>query len=155
MSTSSGLIFGIFSMIQAALAPTGPTDVWFTNPLLSILPRLFIGPIAWLVFSSLKRWLIPSLFAAQGYDSALLMNAVIGAVGGDLSDKDKLRDALRKADFNSVRGKFRFNNNHFPIQNFYIRQVIKNDDGVLTNKLLGIAFEDHADAYASECPMQW
>lgn len=98
---------------------------------------------------------LPSLFAAQGYDSALLINAAIQAVGADLSDKDKLRDAFRNADFDSVRGQFRFNNNQFPIQNFYIRQVVKNDDGVLTNKLLGIAFEEHADAYASECPMQW
>jgi len=50
-----GLIFGIFSMVQAAVAPTGPADVWFTNPLLSVLPRLFIGPAAWLVWQALKR----------------------------------------------------------------------------------------------------
>ncbi len=40
-----GLIFGLFSLIQASVAPTGPVDVWFTNPLLSVLPRLFIGPV--------------------------------------------------------------------------------------------------------------
>ena len=71
---SVGLIFGIFSMIQAALAPTGPADVWFTNPLLSVLPRLFIGPIAWLVYSALKRWITPSLFAAGAVGS--LVNTV-------------------------------------------------------------------------------
>lgn len=43
-----GLIFGVFSTIQAAVAPNGPTDIWFTNPVLSVFPRLFIGPIAWL-----------------------------------------------------------------------------------------------------------
>ena len=48
-----GLIFGLFSILQAAIAPSGPTDVWFTNPLLAVLPRLFIGPIAWLVWKSL------------------------------------------------------------------------------------------------------
>ncbi len=32
-----GLIFGGFSMLQAAIAPNGPTDVWFTNPILAIL----------------------------------------------------------------------------------------------------------------------
>jgi len=47
-----GLIFGLFSMLQAAIAPSGPTDVWFTNPVLSVLPRLFIGPVAWLVYSA-------------------------------------------------------------------------------------------------------
>ena len=49
-----GLIFGGFSLLQSAIAPTGPTDVWFVNPIISILPRLFIGPIAWLVYKSLK-----------------------------------------------------------------------------------------------------
>ena len=38
-----GFLFGLFSLIQGAIAPTGPADVWFVNPLLSILPRLFIG----------------------------------------------------------------------------------------------------------------
>lgn len=50
-----GLIFGVFSLLQAALAPTGPADVWFTNPLVSIAPRLFIGPMAWLAYQALKR----------------------------------------------------------------------------------------------------
>jgi uncharacterized membrane protein len=59
-----GLFFGVFSLIQAAVAPTGPTDVWFTNPLLSIFPRLLIGPIAWLIYRGLKRWKIPALIAA-------------------------------------------------------------------------------------------
>jgi uncharacterized membrane protein len=45
-----GFIFGIFSLIQAAIAPQGPADVWFVNPLVSILPRLFIGPVSWLVY---------------------------------------------------------------------------------------------------------
>ncbi len=50
-----GLIFGAFSMLQAAIAPAGPADVWFTNPLLAVLPRLFIGPVAWLAYGLLKR----------------------------------------------------------------------------------------------------
>jgi branched-chain amino acid transport system substrate-binding protein len=97
---------------------------------------------------------IPSLFAAQGYDAAQLLDSAIKAVGGKLNEKEKLRAALKKADFQSVRGPFKFNNNHFPIQNFYIRQVVKNAEGTLTNKLIGIAFQDHADAYHTECKMQ-
>ena len=50
-----GLIFGLFSLIQGAIAPTGPADTWFVNPLISILPRLFIGPVAWLVYRGLRR----------------------------------------------------------------------------------------------------
>lgn len=98
---------------------------------------------------------LPSLFAAQGYDAALLIDSAVAAVGGNLSDKDALRNAFRKADFQSVRGDFKFNHNHFPIQNFYIRKVVKNSDGVLTDQIIGTAFEGHADAYHSECPMQW
>ncbi len=56
-----GLLFGIFSLIQAAVAPTGPADAWFTNPLLSVLPRVFIGPVAWLVYRSIQRWEVPAL----------------------------------------------------------------------------------------------
>jgi len=50
-----GFIFGLFSLLQGAIAPTGPADTWFVNPLISILPRLFIGPVAWLVYRGLKR----------------------------------------------------------------------------------------------------
>lgn len=76
-----GLIFGIFSMLQAALAPTSPTDVWFTNPLLAILPRLFIGPAAWLVYSALKRWRAPALFAAGALGSLTNTVLVLGILG--------------------------------------------------------------------------
>ena len=76
-----GLIFGIFSMIQAAVAPNGPTDVWFTNPLVSVLPRLFIGPAAWGIFSLLKRWKAASLLAAGAVGSAANTVLVLGILG--------------------------------------------------------------------------
>jgi len=79
-----GLIFGGFSMLQAAIAPNGPTDVWFTNPILAILPRLAIGPVAWLVHRLLQRWPAPSLIAAGVVGSVtntVLVLAVIGVLG--------------------------------------------------------------------------
>lgn len=79
-----GMIFGISSLIQAAVAPTGPTDVWFTNPLISILPRLFIGPISWLIFRLLKKWEIPALITAGivgSLTNTILVLTVIGALG--------------------------------------------------------------------------
>lgn len=97
---------------------------------------------------------MPSLFAAQAYDAALLIDSAIKQVGGNLADKDALRQAFKKADFNSVRGKFVFNNNHFPIQNFYTRKVVKLEDGTLTNTIEKTVFVDHADAYAGDCPME-
>ncbi len=79
-----GLIFGLFSMLQAAIAPTGPTDVWFTNPVLSVLPRLFIGPIAWLVWKALKKWPVVGLIAsgiAGSLTNTILVLGVIGLLG--------------------------------------------------------------------------
>lgn len=76
-----GLIFGLSSLIQAAVAPTGPADVWFTNPLLSVLPRLFIGPISWLIFSLLKRWRVPALIAAGICGSLTNTILVLGMIG--------------------------------------------------------------------------
>ena len=76
-----GLIFGIFSLIQAAVAPTGPSDVWFTNPLLSVLPRLFIGPVAWLIYSGLKRWQVPALIVSGVGGSLTNTVLVLGMIG--------------------------------------------------------------------------
>jgi uncharacterized membrane protein len=79
-----GLIFGLFSMYQAAAAPTGPTDVWFTNPLLSVLPRLFIGPITWLVWNALQRWPLlglPVSGVAGSLTNTILVLGMIGILG--------------------------------------------------------------------------
>ncbi|RXV66986.1 ABC transporter substrate-binding protein [Roseovarius sp. A46] len=93
---------------------------------------------------------LPSLYASQGFDTAnLLISALEKA---DPSDADAFREALRAADFDSVRGKFRFGPNHHPIQTIYARKVIKEGD-VFTNEVIGTALEDHSDAYAAECKM--
>ena len=76
-----GLIFGLFSMLLAAIAPTGPTDVWFTNPLLSILPRLFIGPLAWLVWKAMQKWKVPALILAGITGSLTNTILVLGMIG--------------------------------------------------------------------------
>ena len=95
---------------------------------------------------------LPSVYASQGYDTAqLILSANAKAAVGD---HDAYHDALKAADFPSVRGSFTFGNNQHPIQTFYAREVYKRDDGVITNRIVGTAFEDHVDAYAAECPMQ-
>ena len=95
----------------------------------------------------------PSLYASQGYDAGRLIGSALKAVGGDMSDKSAFRMALTKAEFESVRGNFRFGSNHHPIQDIYIRQVYRNDKGDLTNKIVGKVFTDHQDAYAKDCVM--
>ena len=76
-----GLIFGITSMIQAAVAPTGPADVIFTNPLIAVLPRLFIGPVAWLIWIALKRWPVAGLILSGVGGSLTNSVLVLGAIG--------------------------------------------------------------------------
>jgi len=76
-----GLIFGLFSMLQAAIAPTGPADVWFTNPLLAVVPRLFIGPAAYLVWKALSRWQVPALITAGIVGSLTNTVLVLGVIG--------------------------------------------------------------------------
>ncbi len=79
-----GLIFGIFSMIQAAVAPNGPTDIWFTNPLLSVVPRLFIGPVSFLVWKALQKVPVVGLIAAGiagSLTNTILVLGVIGLMG--------------------------------------------------------------------------
>jgi len=93
---------------------------------------------------------LPSLYASQGFDTAnLLLSAMSKA---SVKDADAFRAALKAADFASVRGAFRFGDNHHPIQNIYVREVIKEGD-VITNKIIGTALTDHGDAYAADCKM--
>ncbi len=93
---------------------------------------------------------LPSLYASQGFDTAnLILSAMAKA---DVKDQDAFRAALKAAEFDSVRGDFEFGSNHHPIQDIYVREVVQEGD-VFTNKILGVALENHADAYASECSM--
>ncbi|GAA4248930.1 ABC transporter substrate-binding protein [Azospirillum formosense] len=97
---------------------------------------------------------IPSMYAAQGYDTALLIDTAVKAVGGNLKDKDKLRAALASAKLQSLRGEVAFNTNHYPIHNIYLREVVKGADGAVTNKTVATVFANHADAYVKDCPMK-
>jgi branched-chain amino acid transport system substrate-binding protein len=93
---------------------------------------------------------LPSIYAAQSWDTA---NLILSAMSkASVKDKDAFRAALKSADFKSVRGSFTFNTNNHPIQDIYVREVVKEGD-VLTNKIIGTAFEKHGDAYAELCKM--
>lgn len=95
----------------------------------------------------------PTLYASQSYDAAMLIDAAVRDVKGRIENKDALRVALKNAEFCSVRGAFKFNRNHFPIQDYYLRIVRRDADGRVTNYTLGTVFKNHADAYASMCKM--
>ncbi len=95
---------------------------------------------------------MPTLYASQGYDTANLIGSALKATGGDPSNMDAFRKALEKADFDSVRGSFRFGSNHHPIQDIYVREVVKDASGI-HNKTLKKVFSNHVDAYAGQCSL--
>jgi len=97
---------------------------------------------------------LPSLYASQGYDAALSMAAAVRDVKGKVEDKEAVLKALKAARFDSVRGPFKYNNNQYPVQDYYLRVITKDSQGRVTNKTLGKVFSNHADAYAASCKMK-
>jgi branched-chain amino acid transport system substrate-binding protein len=97
---------------------------------------------------------VPGGYAAQAYDTALLIDSALKATGGKTDNKDTLRAALMKADFTSLRGKFKFNTNHYPIQDFYLVKVAKRADGKFQTEIAQKVFTDYVDPYAKDCAMK-
>lgn len=98
---------------------------------------------------------VPALYAAQGYDAALLIDAAIKAAGGKIADKAALRDAFKKASFASIRGApFKLNTNGFPIQDVYVVKAVKRADGKYATEIVSKVFTGYTDAYAKDCPLK-
>ncbi|MDP1839084.1 MAG: ABC transporter substrate-binding protein [Reyranella sp.] len=101
-----------------------------------------------------KHNVYPSYYGAQSYDAIMLMASAADALKGDLSDKNKVRAELKKANFKSLRGDFKYNTNQFPIQNFYIQEAVKDAGGMMTVKTIATAVKDAKDPYYEKCPMK-
>jgi branched-chain amino acid transport system substrate-binding protein len=94
---------------------------------------------------------VPGSYAFQAYDAALLIDSAIRQVKGDLSKKDAVRAALQKADFQSVRGNFKFGQNGYPVQSFYMVRAAKRPDGKFQTEVAKKVFDEHVDQYAKDC----
>lgn len=97
---------------------------------------------------------IPSQYAAQAYDAALLLDSALKKTGGNVADKAALRAALRQADFKSLRGDLKFSANGFPIQDMHVFEVAKDSTGEVSLKTVATPLKAHVDAYASQCPLK-
>jgi branched-chain amino acid transport system substrate-binding protein len=97
---------------------------------------------------------IPSQYAAQAYDSALLLDSALRKVKGDVTDKKAMQAALKAADFKSVRGDFKFNTNNFPIQDLHMFEAIKDAQGRYTLKTIATPLKADKDAFAEKCAMK-
>ena len=94
---------------------------------------------------------VPGTYAFQAYDAAMLIDSAVKAVKGDLANKDAVAAALKKADFTSLRGTFKFNTNGYPIQDFYLTKVAKRPDGKFQTEIVQKVFENYGDSYAKDC----
>lgn len=97
---------------------------------------------------------LPSLYAANGYDTAMLIDGAVKQLEGRIEDRQALLKALKGAPFESVRGDFKFNTNQFPIHDIYMRQIIEDGQGIVRNKMIGVVLENHSDPFSSLCPMK-
>ncbi|KKO70771.1 ABC transporter substrate-binding protein [Kerstersia gyiorum] len=96
---------------------------------------------------------VPTDYAMQAYDTAQLMGTALKAVDGDMSRKDEFREAMRQADFESLRGNFRMNVNQHPIEDYYLMQIVRQDSGELAPRTVRKLMTDHEDSYAKLCKM--
>jgi branched-chain amino acid transport system substrate-binding protein len=102
-----------------------------------------------------KHKAYPSFYGAQSYDAANFINSAVVAVKGDLTKKDQMRDEMRKANYASVRGPYKYGNNHMPIQNFYLQEAVKDAEGTLTLKTAATIVKDSQDKHHDKCSMKW
>ena len=96
----------------------------------------------------------PSFYGAQSYDGMMLIDSAVRAVKGNVKNVNGLVAAMEKADFSSVRGKFTYNMNHFPIQNFYLLKAVKGAGGEVEMHIEKTVFENSKDAYYQQCKMK-
>jgi len=94
---------------------------------------------------------VPGTYAMQAYDTAMLIDSAVRAVKGNLSNKEAVAAALKKADFTSLRSNFKFNNNGYPIQDFYLTKVAKRPDGKFQTEIVEKVFSNYGDRYAKDC----
>ena len=100
-----------------------------------------------------RHGVYPSFYGAQAYDAIMLIKSAVEAVNGNLDDKNGIRNALKAVNYNSVRGKYSVGNNHMPIQNFYLREVVEDAEGRWTTRIVKTVYENHQDPYAATCKM--
>jgi branched-chain amino acid transport system substrate-binding protein len=96
----------------------------------------------------------PTYYGAQAYDAAQLINSAVVAVKGDMTKKEAMRAEMEKANFKSLRGPFKYGNNHIPIQNFYLQDVVKGADGMLSLKTVATIVKDDQDRFHDKCPLK-
>jgi len=99
---------------------------------------------------------LPSLFAEQGYTTALIIDAAVKEAKGKVEDEKTFRTALMRAptQVKTPRGDWKAAPNGTPIQDYYVRQIVKDDKGRIVNKRIGTVLNGHVDFWAKDCKMK-
>jgi branched-chain amino acid transport system substrate-binding protein len=97
---------------------------------------------------------VPASYAMQAYDTAMLIDSAVRTLNGNISDSKAFSAAIKKADFKSLRGPFRFNVNGYPVEDFYLTKVVKRGDGKYQTSIVEKVLENNADPYAKDCKLQ-
>jgi len=97
---------------------------------------------------------VPATYAFQAYDAALLIDSAVRQAQGNVANREALRAAMMKAEFTSLRGGFKFNTNHYPIQDFYLVKVAKRADGKYQTEIAQKVFENYSDPHVKDCAMK-
>lgn len=97
----------------------------------------------------------PSFYGAQSYDGMMLIDSAVRMNKGSLADTKAVVMAMRKAEYDSIRGPFKWNVNQHPIQDFFLLRAEKGKDGAVAMKIQKKVFDDHKDSYYQDCKMAW
>lgn len=147
-------LYSVFSTTESTLPAIGPSAEgnfeasWWSSDLDNPVNKQFVED-----FRKAYNY-APAEYAATAYDAIMLIDSAVRAVKGDLTNKRALIAAIEKADFKSVRGAFKFNNNHYPIQAAYLMRTEKNADGTYGRKVQSVIYPEHRDAYHTLCKNQ-
>ncbi|MBO3278025.1 ABC transporter substrate-binding protein [Pseudomonas schmalbachii] len=95
----------------------------------------------------------PTMYAAQGYDTARLIGSALKATNGNLKDAGAFRAALREARFDSVRGDFRFASNQHAVIDWHLLRVQADASGKLAEVPVKTIAKSQVDSYAARCAL--
>ncbi len=153
LSKTVPMVMPNFSMDARMLAATGDASDGFYT--VGIWSGAMLTPISLKFVADFKKAYgrVPTDYAMQAYDTAQWIASGLKAVNGDMAKADAFRAAMRKAQFTSLRGKFRLNTNQHPIQDLYLMRIEKTASGELAPKVVRKIVSDDKDSYADQCKM--
>ncbi|WP_459742718.1 ABC transporter substrate-binding protein [Pseudomonas sp. 3A(2025)] len=153
LSKTIPMVVPVFSMDERMLAATG--DVAKGTNIVSLWNPTSDNPAnqAFVKAFTDKYKRVPTVYAAQTYDTARLIGAALKSVNGNIKDQDAFRNALRNVKFDSIRGNFAFGKNQHAVIDWYLLRVEADANGKLVQVPVKTLATSQVDSYAAECAL--